>query len=981
MPQTTQRRQVVEAGIVLMLQAISLAAFAYLRSLSVLSALLQAIPMLLAAWLWGIRGGLAFTLVALVLNIGLAYLFGFTSVEIFVQHAGLFGILASLLAAVAVGKLGELTRRHARDVGEHTRALENREARVHFMTLLTRVVRASLEAEDMPALLKVFTDQTGELFGADECLLLLRDEAPKNMRPIAVHGSDDKTIPLPPDKPGLDRLADLILSAGNVLAVKDTAHAAGLDAELAISFPRLRSMLCLPLVASGQNLGVLIFGYRQPRPFSPEEIERGELAARHISLAMTKVLLLKDARIRVRELAGLHIIAQAFSVHGDERRTYGTLTDKLAELLGAEICAIFLVNSNTGELQTQVPAHGISDELASALHFPTKTVERIWKLIGKNAFLVNSLQGIPPGFGRLAETFNIKCALVGSLQDLEGRRMGAIFAANKAEGFNEEDVRLIGVFAEQVSMVVQDTLLLSAERKRTSELAVLHAVAAASTEANEEDELIQRVTNLIGESLYQDTFSIFLLDEALGELYLHSTYHHGEDHDSIRIPLGMGITGVVAKTGKPRRVGDVSKTPEYLNLHPLTRSELCLPLIVEGRLIGIAHAESEKLNAFSEQDEELLAILAGQIAIAIQRLRTAKAEHHQANQLERSNVLIRSLADLGARADAAADPDGVMQTLGNELAGLAMSCMIALAEADDTRFTIRYTSLPKRSVNAIARITGLKFYGAAVPLDRISADPDMAQRPFIIPDPATLVLNLVPGSSRQMAIKILKAVGIIETTSICHLPLVIEGKTIGILWMWGEGLHESDLQTMTLFANQVAAALRNARLLVTVQRLAITDELTGIFNRRHFFNLADTGFSRAKRYNEPLAAMIVDIDHFKQFNDRFGHAIGDRVLREVARLLQESLRESDILGRYGGEEFSILLPRTEMKAAINAAERLLKHVAKTPIQTEAGDLHVQLSIGVAGFSKATPTLHALINRADQAMYKAKDAGRNRVATK
>jgi len=125
----------------------------------------------------------------------------------------------------------------------------------------------------------------------------------------------------------------------------------------------------------------------------------------------------------------------------------------------------------------------------------------------------------------------------------------------------------------------------------------------------------------------------------------------------------------------------------------------------------------------------------------------------------------------------------------------------------------------------------------------------------------------------------------------------------------------------------------------------------------------------------------VDIDHFKQFNDRYGHQVGDRVLREVAHLLQESLRESDILGRYGGEEFSVLLPSTEMDQAVIAAQRLLTHVAETPIRTEAGELHVQLSIGAAGMSKDTPTLHALINRADQAMYMAKEAGRNRLAVK
>jgi diguanylate cyclase (GGDEF)-like protein len=204
---------------------------------------------------------------------------------------------------------------------------------------------------------------------------------------------------------------------------------------------------------------------------------------------------------------------------------------------------------------------------------------------------------------------------------------------------------------------------------------------------------------------------------------------------------------------------------------------------------------------------------------------------------------------------------------------------------------------------------------------------------------------------------------------------------MGILWMWGEALKESDLDTVSLFASQVAAALQNASLLTEVGRLAITDDLTGIFNRRHFFEMAEERFAHAQKNGSPLSALIVDLDHFKQFNDCYGHGVGDQVLREVARLMSTAMRESDIIGRYGGEEFSILLPDTTVKAAIYVAERLLSFVSDVPIETEAGKLTVQLSVGVAGTSKETPTLQSLILRADQAMYLAKRAGRNCVAVK
>jgi len=132
--------------------------------------------------------------------------------------------------------------------------------------------------------------------------------------------------------------------------------------------------------------------------------------------------------------------------------------------------------------------------------------------------------------------------------------------------------------------------------------------------------------------------------------------------------MGIGVTGAVAKSGKPLRVNDVSVSSEYLSLYPLTHSELCVPLVVETKMLGVVNAESTQINSFTGEDEELLTIIAGQLATAIQRLRTVQAERYQTQQWNVSNSLIRALAQVNARAAVAADPDGVLQTLGNELA-------------------------------------------------------------------------------------------------------------------------------------------------------------------------------------------------------------------------------------------------------------------------------------------------------------------------
>jgi diguanylate cyclase (GGDEF)-like protein len=181
-----------------------------------------------------------------------------------------------------------------------------------------------------------------------------------------------------------------------------------------------------------------------------------------------------------------------------------------------------------------------------------------------------------------------------------------------------------------------------------------------------------------------------------------------------------------------------------------------------------------------------------------------------------------------------------------------------------------------------------------------------------------------------------------------------------------------------LFRNlkQSETALRNA--LEEVERLAITDSLTGLYNHRHLFELAGREFQRARRYQLPLSVMMVDIDEFKQVNDTHGHAIGDQVLQGVAECCRKELREVDVIARYGGDEFVALLPETGLSAACQVAERLRKNIAERTLDTKAGRITVTVSLGIAVLDDEHLTAESLIDRADQALYVAKKNGRNRV---
>ena len=158
--------------------------------------------------------------------------------------------------------------------------------------------------------------------------------------------------------------------------------------------------------------------------------------------------------------------------------------------------------------------------------------------------------------------------------------------------------------------------------------------------------------------------------------------------------------------------------------------------------------------------------------------------------------------------------------------------------------------------------------------------------------------------------------------------------------------------------------------------LATRDELTGVHNRRQFLVLADREWARCRRYDMPAAMLMIDVDHFKGVNDTHGHLAGDLLLREIARAAGDTLRQPDLLGRFGGEEFVVFLPHADPLGALDAAERVRERVAKLSLEWKGRVVRTTVSVGVATLDFAHDSLAALIHDADLALYAAKDAGRN-----
>ena len=208
------------------------------------------------------------------------------------------------------------------------------------------------------------------------------------------------------------------------------------------------------------------------------------------------------------------------------------------------------------------------------------------------------------------------------------------------------------------------------------------------------------------------------------------------------------------------------------------------------------------------------------------------------------------------------------------------------------------------------------------------------------------------------------------------IPLNIQEELIG--YLVADGVVIEDKERFYILSQQFLLGIRRAILYRGVQELAIIDSLTNVFNRRYYLERFKEEIERSGKFNYKFSCLMIDIDYFKDFNDRYGHIVGDAILRELSRTIQGNIRQIDLIGRYGGEEFSIILSETDKDAAGLAAERIRLAVQNKHIRVYDEELKITVSIGISTCPYDGKEIEILIDKADSALYQAKQAGRNRV---
>jgi len=427
------------------------------------------------------------------------------------------------------------------------------------------------------------------------------------------------------------------------------------------------------------------------------------------------------------------------------------------------------------------------------------------------------------------------------------------------------------------------------------------------------------------------------------------------------------------------------ETCRRLKSDPLTCS---IPVIfisssaeVEDKVRGFAAGGVDYINQPFQMDEVLARIethlsirrlqtrLEGvnqELACRLEELGRARAAEHE------QRILAETLRDIIAAVNSTLDTEEILDLIFSHLSRVFPHELASIALVDDT------------GIVQVKRLHGYreKWGDFSFPTSNLSVDDFPGWRKISErQEPLLIVDTLLSSDWFEIPTMALKPPTLMVRSYLCA-PILIKGKVIGFLDLGSTipGFFTMEqAEHLQTFANQMAVAIEKARLFHETKRLAITDELTGICNRRRLFELSDREIERARRYHRPLSMILFDVDHFKQVNDTFGHLVGDQILRLIAQVCQNRIRKVDILGRYGGEEFVILMPETNHSHGIEAAERIRKEVCEMAFLSGKDVVRVTISLGVATTGEGEDlSLNALIKRADDALHKAKTEGRNRV---
>ncbi len=788
------------------------------------------------------------------------------------------------------------------------------------------------------ALAQQIVDTVFEEFSWANCAILLYDENVDGLVTVAQGGYDEKVAsPLPLDGKGLTVAA---YNQNEIIYVPDVS----LDDRYIAYSPMTRCELVLPLRTSSRVLGVINVESQFINAFDEASRQILTSYAGRAALALENAQLFEIMGKHASQTKFLNEITNSALQASDLESLLRSIADMIGELLEADGSYICFRNENGILIQCSGnygPGHdkNITRPLASKGNRLTMAVISQ----GKTLVIDNFQQSIY--FDPEAAFPDKAASLIGLPLNADNLTLGMVMIGFLSpHHFSLEEITLGEQAAGQAALALSKMKSLELAHRRAWESENLRSATAALTSSLDINQVLRDILNHLEQVVHHDSACIFL--------------RHG---DHLSADAGKGISSADGILGNSFPVDnpffmEISSTHRALvledaqmdrRLHILgktsrTRGWMGIPLITGGNIIGVLTLESLRTGTFGPDQALMAQAFANQAAAALQNARLFEEEQQRSNELAALN-----------RATAALESTLDSQELLKRILDAASS---AVPSANRGRLVMFDPETGGLQVQA--------SFGY----------PEANRPEGSYPEHGIHIINTI----RQRRAAILFPDGT-QGGSAIVAPLLVDPQVFGAISLESPSqpaFKDTDLNLLVSFGSTATAAIRNAMLYAEVQKLAITDPLTGLYNRRGFFDLGLREYERSTRYTHLLGCIMIDADLLKQVNDSCGHAIGDQLLMSIADQCRINLRKTDIIGRYGGDEFAILLPETDLAAAKEIAVRLRDSISEKKIECDGTTINQSISLGIAIFNQDCQSLDMLLSRADRALYHSKQVGRN-----
>jgi len=662
-------------------------------------------------------------------------------------------------------------------------------------------------------------------------------------------------------------------------------------------------------------------------------------------------------------LSNLNLATSSF-VGGEIQRMLSQALDRVLGVVRLPAGALFLHHGDP-QGPTSVVAVGLSDDFCRAAQneglddYLVNLVSRLGGLLGFRDLRDDSLSALEKEqsirrFRDLALAQGLRSVVAISLQAKEQAFGVLLLGTPDSRRFTPAELRLLLALGHQIGMAVENSYLIQQTSRRSEELHVLNEIGRALSSTLNKEDLMRKVWEELRRLFDVENFYIAELDSLRDEMHFDLEMIDGARMPKRTRPAGNHITEYIIRTRQPVLIRDnYVAEAKKLGVEPIrARGCFCgVPLVAYDHAIGAMAVFSDNERTFDEGHLELLRVLASEASIAIENARLFHEERTKARHLSLLNTISRN-------AIATLNPDEMLAKITEQLEDGLTYDHIGIGQLDyATREIVIQAEAGKRRGTLGRRIplgTGLIGHVARnghMGTYRATSHADSALKP------------LLPDSVSAIALPVFYAEQLHGILSIeCSMPTEFS---------------EEELLLLRTLADLIAGALHNALSFQKAQEQAITDGLTGVKTHRFFMEALSAEWKRSTRAGRAFALVLMDLDRFKFVNDFYGHLEGDLVLQRVGHILETNCRRSDVVARYGGDEFVILMPETNMEHARQLASKLRGWVSADPLLREK---NISASFGIACYPLHGSSPQELIQVADASMYLSKHQGGNAVST-